>query len=410
MTDPTPRTNGLLDDMTEAARLMQSGRTGQATALIQKRLGGLPNLLGASASPGGARTGAGRAAGTEPDDHLALRLPEKMRGIVDGIARSVRGGLAPVLKGVLPPQGLDVPAEGRAKGAPAPAGEGRVEDLVYKGPAGERTCKLFVPGRPANPAMLLVMLHGCTQSPDDFAAGTGMNALAEEEGFLVAYPAQTARANQQRCWNWFEPGDQKRGSGEAEIIAGLTRTVMERYPVDRMRVYIAGFSAGGAAAVNVARAYPDLYAAVGIHSGLAAGCARDLPSALSAMRSGAPGLDVGSGFGAATSTTQVPTIVIHGDGDLTVNVRNGRQILAQAGIEGLTAISETVDSARRNGTRTRYADGDGRIVVESLLIDGLGHAWSGGRPDGSYTDASGPDASRAILEFFKRHSLAAGRA
>uniref|UniRef100_UPI00104B67AF extracellular catalytic domain type 1 short-chain-length polyhydroxyalkanoate depolymerase n=1 Tax=Methylobacterium segetis TaxID=2488750 RepID=UPI00104B67AF len=270
---------------------------------------------------------------------------------------------------------------------------------------GARDYKLFIPSHPAAGACLVVMLHGCTQSPDDFAAGTNMNVLAETEGFYVAYPAQSARANGQRCWNWFQPGDQGREAGEAAIIAGLTRAILDECPIDPKRVYIAGLSAGGAAAANIAQAYPDLYAAVGVHSGLAAGCARDLSSALMAMQVGAPGQNAPTGFGAPAEGLRVPTIVFHGDEDGTVSPRNADQVLAQAGAGSLHAESRSVHGDGRSYTRTRYADAAGRVVVEDWRVRGLGHAWSGGSAAGSYTDPQGPDASRAMLDFFAAHPL-----
>ena len=245
------------------------------------------------------------------------------------------------------------------------------------------------------------MLHGCTQSPDDFAAGTGMNLLAEQEGFLVAYPGQSTRDHGQRCWNWYQPGDQARGLGEAEIIAGLTREVMQNHDVDPRRVYIAGLSAGGAAAANVALAYPDLYAAVGVHSGLAAGCAGDVSSALTTMRLGPSGAAILQG-----GTPRVPTIMVHGENDSTVHPRNGEQVLLQAGVDALTpSVSDGVSPGGLSYIRTRYADETDRVVVESWVVRGLNHAWSGGDPSGSYTDRRGPDASRAMVDFFMAHRL-----
>jgi poly(hydroxyalkanoate) depolymerase family esterase len=324
--------------------------------------------------------------------------------MVDSVVR----GIAPVLKGLGQPLRGPQPAPQRAASG---SSGGSFLDRSHAGPAGSRDYKLFVPSQPQEPAALVVMLHGCTQNPDDFAAGTGMNALAERGGFFVAYPAQSRSAHPQKCWKWYDPGDQSRESGEPAIIAGLTRAVMAAHPIDPARVYIAGMSAGGAAAMNIAHAYPDLYAAVGVHSGLAAGCARDLGSALMAMQVGAPGLGTGPNFGAPVTPKRIPTIIFHGLDDGTVSVRNADQILAQAETSGLTAITESfegTDASFRGHpyVRTRYADRTGRVVVEDWRIRGSGHAWSGGRSEGSYTDPEGPDASRAMLEFFAEHRLA----
>ncbi|MCJ2034213.1 alpha/beta hydrolase family esterase [Methylobacterium sp. J-068] len=319
-------------------------------------------------------------------------------GFTGGLTGGLAGGLASALSGAGLGSGFN-----QAR-APLTAG-GSFTEHSFSNAAGGRDYKLFVPSDARPNLPLVVMLHGCTQSPDDFAAGTGMNALAEAEGFLVAYPAQTGRANAQRCWNWFQPNDQDRGSGEAGIIAGLTRAIVAEHRVDPARVYIAGLSAGGAAAVNIARVYPDLYAAVGIHSGLAAGCARDVSTALTVMRLGpvAPA-------DCTMSEVRVPTIVFHGESDGTVNPRNGEQALAQAGIDGLRPeAAEAVSPGGLPYTRTRYADGRDRVLVEGWIVRGLGHAWSGGSQAGSYTDPRGPDASRAMLDFFRANPLA-GRA
>ena len=207
---------------------------------------------------------AGLGAATMP------QMPEALRGFLDQINQ---GGLA---------QGSMARAA-----EPLPDGAQFVAGSFAK-QAGSRGYKLYIPSTYCGEAApLVVMLHGCTQSPDDFAAGTRMNALAEEHGCLIVYPGQTQAANAQKCWNWFSPGDQQRDQGEPALIAGITRQVMRDHAVDPRRVYVAGLSAGGAAAAIMAQAYPDLYAAVGVHSGLACGAARDMPSAFAAMRQGA---------------------------------------------------------------------------------------------------------------------------
>lgn len=279
----------------------------------------------------------------------------------------------------------------RTVSVPVPDGAQFVE-RTFANEAGSRPYKVYVPSGVAagRPAPLVVMLHGCTQSPDDFAAGTRMNAVAEELGWLVVYPQQTGAGNAQKCWNWFEERDQRRGMGEPSLIAGITREVMAAFPVDPARVFVAGLSAGGAAAAIMGRAYPELYAAVGVHSGLAIGAARDMPSAFAAMRQGAPG--------AAPGGKAVPTIVFHGDRDATVSPRNGDAVAAQAA--GGAVLRTRVEHGQ-GYTRTLQADGAGRPVVEHWLLQGGPHAWSGGSPAGSYTHPNGPDATREMVRFFR---------
>ena len=262
--------------------------------------------------------------------------------------------------------------------------------------------KLYLPPRAAGSTAampLVLMLHGCTQNPDDFAAGTRMNALARAAGVAVLYPAQTRPANAQGCWNWFKPQHQQRGRGEPALLAALTQSVMASHAIDPARVYVAGLSAGGAMADILGRAYPELFAAVGVHSGLPTGAANDLMSAMSAMRSG-------PGATSPASGTMPPLIVFHGDADSTVNVRNGAAVVASAldGRAGATRPQQGRSSTGRAYTRTDHPASDGGHAVEHWLLHGAGHAWSGGSAQGSYTDPTGVDASAEMLRFFLTHS------
>jgi poly(hydroxyalkanoate) depolymerase family esterase len=287
----------------------------------------------------------------------------------------------------------------------------------FSNAAGSRNYKLYVPasasaehGSAGAPLPLVVMLHGCTQDPDDFAAGTQMNATAELQRCLVLYPQQPQSANSSKCWNWFNAGDQERDAGEPSIIAGMTREIMAQHAVDPAQVYVAGLSAGGAMAAIMGIAYPDLYAGVAVHSGLPYGAATDLPSALAAMRSGVAGSTPrprGSADGQRFKG--IPIIVFHGDADHTVNRRNGEQVLEATAPPAHGAASQ-VNGQVPNGhtyTRTVHRDAAGKPVAEHWLIHGFGHAWAGGSARGSYTDGRGPDATGEIMRFFQTHRKAA---
>jgi poly(hydroxyalkanoate) depolymerase family esterase len=274
----------------------------------------------------------------------------------------------------------------------------------YANDQDKRSYKLYVPAaaKTAPPSALMplvVMLHGCGQTPDDFAAGTRMNALAEEFGLLIAYPAQPTGANANRCWNWFKRGDQIRGAGEPALIAGIARMILAEHRADPARVYIAGLSAGGSAANVIAAAYPDVFAAAGVHSGVPAGAAHNSATAFLAMQQGAPG---------DRPTAPVPTIVFHGDADPVVNPRNGRYVAARA-LAALPPLRKVERKGRtpagRSFTTTTHRAKDGKSFCEHWVVEGGGHAWAGGHPSGSYTDPAGPDASRQMLRFFLRHRL-----
>jgi poly(hydroxyalkanoate) depolymerase family esterase len=270
---------------------------------------------------------------------------------------------------------------------------------AYSNSHGSRRYKFFIPsGDTGKPLPLLVMLHGCLQDPDDFAVGTRMNAIAEEQRMFVLYPAQAEAANQTRCWNWFNAANQRRDHGEPSIIAGMTREVIGAHNIDARRVYIAGMSAGGAMAAIMAANYPDLYAAVGIHSGVPFGAAQNLVAAIAAMKDGAAS-------GTRLPSKSIPLIVFHGDQDIMVNSRNAEQLVFQWLGPAPNGIPDpsTVQASEGNGrafTRTRYHDGAGHAVAEIWLVHDAGHAWSGGGAAGSFTDSAGPDASREMLRFF----------
>ena len=424
--------DGLHPDLLEATRLTRAGQLAEATALLQRALRSGAGRDPASGTAGETahppvgsvshtidltpatievndpkplsrseqESGSGGSGGPTgwPPGTAQPHLPAALRGFLDRVSR-IRpepgtGGLAKPFPIHPPDVGPD--------GARFVAG-------AYGNQAGSRAYKLYVPsGYGGQVVPLVVMLHGCTQSPDDFAAGTRMNVLAEERTCLVVYPAQDASANASKCWNWFRPDDQQRGRGEPSLIAGITRQVMSDYAVDSRRIYVAGLSAGAAAAAIMGTTYPDLYAAIGVHSGLPCGAACDLPSALAAMQRGEAVATRGSGLASAAGSRRiVPAIVFHGDRDTTVHPRNGDRVITQSKATPMTDLRTTMQHGRVPGghaySRRLHADAGGRTILEHWVIHGAGHAWSGGSPAGSYTDPQGPDATREMLRFFLEH-------
>ena len=310
------------------------------------------------------------------------------------------GTLGSVVKQLRAAKAISAPAKRADSASPRLSVPSGAQYLLrsHKTAAGTRDYRIYVPANGSRgPQGLVVMLHGCKQSPDDFAVGTRMNRHAEKHGLIIVYPAQTTSHNAAACWNWFRPHHQQRGKGEPAILASLTRKVMKEFGLGRESVFVAGLSAGGAMAAILADVYPDLFAAAGIHSGLARGSARDVLSALSAMRSGG---SAGATFD-KKSTHTARRIVFHGDKDSTVHPSNAGLIVA--GAEGAAAEPKRVVNRLVRGRgykRSEFAGPDGEVRLELWMLQGGGHAWSGGRAAGSYTDPSGPDASAQMLRFF----------
>ena len=401
-----------ISEIFKATQLTKGGRLMEATRVIQQALG-MASAPQATAAPR-------RAPSVQAADQQVSDLPFR-----ETLKQSPANEPA-----------FSPPVQERATPEPVPAARPRLpsfSELSFRSGGTPHAYRLYVPGFDGadatgssatdQPALLplVVLLHGCKQDAADFAVGTGMNELAEAEKCLVLYPEQSASANSMRCWNWFDAAHQLRGSGEPETIAALIREVIKTHGADPSRVYIAGLSAGGAMAAIMAGLYPELFAAVGVHSGLPPGAATDVISAFSAMRRGASKSKATDG-GAANDEGDalvMPTIVFHGSADKTVNPDNGEQITeaALAAIEGAGVAlkkaeqsegSPGTSSGRRDTTRTIYRAADGKSFVEHWSIGSGPHAWSGGDAAGSFTDPHGPSASQAMVEFFLQHRRAEG--
>lgn len=395
---------GFLAQMREATQLLQTEGPMAAIAAIQRALHGGAPQNGAAVQPDWTRflpqapvmkdinpPFAGEAGA---DANLGGDLLARFRKLVDGKWTGM-----PTDQPIEDVDVIDL------------AGKGRFLSASCTNHAGTRAYKLYIPSGYTGEALpLIVMLHGCTQNPNDFAAGTNMNAVAEENNCFVAYPAQIQTANGSNCWNWFQSADQRRDHGEPSIIADITREIIREYKIDTARIYVAGLSAGGAMATVMGATYPDLYAAVGIHSGLPYGIAHDMPSAFAAMKHRKGKISAR----AATAKTPVPfghtvpVIVFHGDRDTTVHPGNGDQALAQC-VPSISTTPAQGDKVKvekgtvpngRTYTKTILHDAQGKAVAEKWTVHGAGHAWSGGSSKGTYTDPQGPDAAREMLRFF----------
>ena len=414
--------NDFVAEILRATNTLRSGDSSGTTAIIQAALaaGGLsPSGSHPKGMGGGFRmperadvhTIEGTLAPDGPDQagdnvySLEAARGQRRRQPLGDVLRTLgegRKGLG--LDGKLPGFGL----KARTPDLPLPEGA-ELRDLHYSCAAGARRYRLYVPASASDGLEgLIVMLHGCAQNPEDFAAGTGMNAHAEEHRLLVVYPAQTNGDNSMSCWNWFRPGDQLRDAGEPAIIAGLTTSIRDDFGVRHDRVYVAGLSAGGAMAAIMGETYPELYAGIGVHSGLAYGSANDVVSAFGAMR-GQSAIQPGR----RTSRDAAPRVIVfHGSADTTVHPANADRIIAsQAGAFGQTSRSAQPSTAGTRGySKVVTEREDGTRALECWIVEGAQHAWSGGSAAGTYTDPQGPDASAAMVDFFLKGSPEAAAA
>lgn len=337
------------------------------------------------------------------------------------------------LAGTVVAAGCATTARAPAGGVSSPAGvaaPGRWVSGEYTNAAGTRKYQLYLPaGYDASRThMLVVLLHGCTQDAADIARGTRIAEHADRDGFIALLPEQPESANAKKCWNWYDPAHQARGAGEPSIIDGMTAKVIAGYPVDPERVHLAGISAGAGMAALVAVAYPETYASVAFHSGIAWRGATNVMAALGVMAKGPSATEadtLGARAAAAMGARKraIPALVIHGGSDKVVNPANAAALARQwtrmnASVRPLDdapiALQDAAGNNERSGEAngyhwTRASFGAGEAVVDELIIAELGHAWSGGSSTGTFTDEHGPDATGEIVRFFTEHPRTGAR-
>jgi poly(hydroxyalkanoate) depolymerase family esterase len=279
---------------------------------------------------------------------------------------------------------------------PGAAGAGEFLKDTHDG----RAYRLFVPDAPRSEAPLVLALHGCWQTPEDFATGTRLNAAAERLGLTVLYPAQTRRDNAYRCWNWFQPSSHVATTGETAELVRLARRVQRERGIRERRVLVIGFSAGGFMAVNLACAAPDLVRGIGVSAAGPYRCASGPEAAIQCMRGVIrDGTDAARTCLAAAGARRLAlrAALWHGGADAVVAPAN----LAALEVMFARALNATASTSDRRDAAVRsvYRDGAGRPVLETWLVPPMGHAWSGGHPRGTHTFPAGPDATTRILDF-----------
>ncbi len=383
-----PNSSAMHSSMAQALALVRSGELKAASELL---MAGLQDTAERSEA---AHVVAPQDFGARLQKRAARFAPSDIDDVPDAFAKA---------KANPNPNPNPNPSAGAAPGARAP---GRFERVAFRHAGAAHDFHLYVPASaaPASGRPLVLMLHGCTQEAQDFARGTRMNVEAESIGALVLYPTQPRAANQNGCWNWFRAEDQHASAGEPALLLAMVQQVMATHNVDKRRVYVAGLSAGGAMAALMAREFPQVFAAAGVHSGLAAGAAQNMMGALSAMKTGAKGYQGGA-------QSAVPLIVFHGDRDAAVHPRNGEQVLSAAARGGRPQTEAGKSRDGQSYTRTVvHSSSNGAVQAEHWLLHGAGHAWSGGDARGSHTSAAGVNASHEMLRFFMEHPQEKDRA
>jgi poly(hydroxyalkanoate) depolymerase family esterase len=309
-----------------------------------------------------------------------------------------------------------------ASAASAEPTAGNLSRGSYTSSAGTLSYETYVPAsyKQGSQMPLIVALHGCTQTADNFRTQTRFDDLAASKGFIVVYPEQSKANNNLTCWNWFQQADMQRGSGEPSLIAGITKTVQAKYGVDPNKVYVGGLSAGGAMAAVMGATYPDIYAAIGVGSG----CEYSAGAPCAGYQSADPeqaGKSAHQAMG--TNARVLPFIVFQGDQDTTVPPVNAQQAvragqvmadLADDGDENgsiPTGAAKVVNGQAPGGesyTVSFYNDGTGKELAQYWLVHGMGHAWSGGDASQQFSDPKGPDESLAMYDFFMDHPMGGG--